>query len=190
MLKISKLKSSLLQHKLFFIFLLKFMLFYVFFGFLYKLFLNQFNTSLNEVDSITEFVAMNTNELLLLFKQNSSISQNEIEPSIKMMYNGRYVARIIEGCNAVSVIILFAAFIFAFSSKFLKTFIYIVFGSVIIYVLNIIRIALLTSLLFYYPQHQEILHGTIFPLFIYGIVFLLWIFWVVKLSGYEKNSKK
>ena len=86
------------------------------------------------------------------------------------------------------LIILFAAFVFAFSSSVKRTFLYIIFGSVLIYILNIIRIALLTYSLYYYPQYEEFLHGTIFPLFIYGIVFLLWVGWVLKLSGKNKNN--
>jgi exosortase family protein XrtF len=85
-------------------------------------------------------------------------------------------------------VILFAAFIFAFSNRWKKTGLYIVIGILIIHVLNIIRIALLTYALYYYPAYEELLHGTIFPLFIYGLVFLLWIFWITKFSGYVKRN--
>ena len=98
------------------------------------------------------------------------------------------MARVIEGCNAVSVMILFAAFVFAFSTQWKKTLLFILFGIVLIHVLNVIRIALLSFALYYYPQYEEILHGTIFPLFIYGVVFVLWILWVTKFSGYVKRT--
>lgn len=187
MLKIEVLKSLLLQHKLFFIFLIKFLLFYAVFTFIYKQYLNQYNPLLNEVDSISTLVANNTNDFLLFFNQDSKLVDHEFEPSIKIFYKGKYVSRIIEGCNAVSVIVLFAAFIFAFSSTIKRTIFYIIFGTVLIYVLNIVRIALLTYSLYYYPEYEELLHGTIFPLFIYGVVFLLWIGWVLKFSG---NNRK
>ncbi len=183
MLKIDELKSLLLQHKLFFKFLIKFLLFYAVFAFIYKQYLNQYNPLLNEVDSISTIVAHNTNNLLHFFNQESNLIDHEFEPSIKIFFKGKYVSRIIEGCNAVSVIILFAAFIFAFSSNFKRTFFYIIFGTVLIYVLNIVRIALLTYSLYYYPQYEVLLHGTVFPLFIYGVVFLLWVGWVLKFSG-------
>jgi hypothetical protein len=44
--------------------------------------------------------------------------------------------------------------------------------------------------MFHYPQYQEVLHGVIFPLFIYGVVFILWIVWVNKFSSYAKKSSK
>lgn len=188
MLKISELKSLLLQHKLFFKFLIKFLLFYAVFTFIYKFYLNQFNPSLNEVDSISVFVAHNTNDLLHLFNHDSKLVTHEFEPSIKIFYKGEYVSRIIEGCNAISVIILFAAFIFAFSSNVKRTFLYIVLGTLLIYCLNIVRIALLTYSLYYYPEYEELLHGTIFPLFIYGVVFLLWVGWVLKFSGNDRTN--
>ncbi len=143
---------------------------------------------LNEVDGISTNVANLTNNLLHFFKQDSYLVQHEFEPSIKIIYNNKYVSRVIEGCNAISVIILFAAFIFAFSIKLKRTIIYILLGSILIYLLNIIRIALLTYSLYYYPQYQEILHGTIFPLFIYGVVFVLWIAWVTTFSGHDKKN--
>lgn len=186
MLKIEELKSLLLQHKLFFIFLIKFLLFYAVFTFIYKQYLNEYNPLLNEVDSISTLVAHNTNDFLLFFNQDSKLVAHEFEPSIKIFYKGKYVSRIIEGCNAISVIILFAAFIFAFSSTIKKTILYIILGTFLIYILNIIRIALLTYSLYYYPQYEELLHGTIFPLFIYGVVFLLWVGWVLKFSGNNK----
>lgn len=188
MLKIEELKSLLLQHKLFFKFLIKFLLFYAVFTFIYKQYLNQYNPQLNEVDSISVFVAQNTNDLLHFFKHDSKLVAHEFEPSIKILYKDKYVSRIIEGCNAVSVIILFAAFIFAFSSSIKRTFLYIILGTILIYTLNIIRIALLTYSLYYYPEYEDLLHGTIFPLFIYGVVFLLWVGWVLKFSGNDKSN--
>lgn len=189
MLKIKELKSLLLQHKLFFKFLIKFLLFYAVFTFIYKQYLNQYDPLLNEVDSISTIVAQNTKNLLVFFNHNCKLVDHDFEPSIKIFYNGKYVSRIIEGCNAVSVIILFASFIFAFSNNIRRTTFYIIFGTVLIYVLNIVRIALLTYALFYYPEYEELLHGTVFPLFIYGVVFLLWVGWVLKFSGnYSKDD--
>ena len=188
MLKIIRLKNIFNQYKQFFTFLLKFVLFYVVFIFVYKLYLSQFDLQKNEVDGITKSVAYQTQQFMLWFENDVNIVKNENEPSIKMIYKTRYVARIIEGCNAVSVMILFAAFVFAFSTQWKKTLLFIVFGIVLIHVLNVIRIALLSFALYCYPQYEEILHGTIFPLFIYGVVFVLWILWVTKFSGYVKRT--
>lgn len=153
------------------------------------MYLNQFDLNKNEIDGITKTVAFQTKQLMLCFDNNIETVKNENEPSIKMIYHAKYVARIIEGCNAISVMILFASFVFAFSAQWKKTALYIISGIVIIHVLNIIRIAVLSFSLYYFPNYEEVLHGTLFPLFIYGVVFVLWILWVTKYSGYVKKNK-
>ncbi len=188
MLKFTLLKSIYNQYKPFFAFLGKFLVFYIAFAFIYKLYLNQFDTNQLEVDTISEKVAHQTVGVINFFGGEASTHHHDFEPSMKIFFKEKYSARIIEGCNAISVIILFAAFIFAFSNGLKKTSLFIIVGSLLIYILNIIRIALLTYALYYYPKHEELLHGTIFPLFIYGVVFLLWILWVTKFSGYAKRN--
>ena len=184
--KIIHLKEIFIQYKPFFTFLIKFALFYFVFAMGYNYFLNTYDTTNFELDSITKLVSNQTYSLMHFFNEDYQIMPNPSEASMKVIYNGKYVARIIEGCNAISVIILFAAFVFAFASNWIKTFLYIVLGSVLVYVLNLLRIILLIKAIFYYPEYQELLHGTIFPLFIYGVVFILWIIWVTKFSKYAK----
>jgi len=188
LLKKSQLKTLFFQYKPFFTFLLKFLLFYIVFTFIYKSYLSAYNPALNEVDGISKLVANQTKDLLVFFGHDAKIQLHPSEPSIKMFYKEKYVSRIVEGCNAISVMILFAAFVFAFSNRLIKTFLFILIGLFLIYLLNIVRIALLSYALYYYPAYEELLHGTIFPLFIYGIVFLLWIVWVTQFSGYDKKA--
>ena len=58
-----------------------------------------------------------------------------------------------------------------------------------IFILNIFRIALLTAGLYKYPEYGAFLHDILFPLVIYGVVFVLWIVWVIKFSAYSKEKK-
>lgn len=181
-------KNTINQHKPFFVFLLKFVLFYLIFTLIYKFYLNQFNVENNEVDGITEFVSHQTKNTLLFFGKDCEIRKHELEASYKVIYFNKYLARIVEGCNAISVIILFASFVFAFSDKFKNTFLFILFGSTLVFVLNIFRIALLTVGLYNYPEYEEFLHNIVFPVVIYGVVFTLWIIWVIKFSAYAKRA--
>lgn len=182
------LKNTINQYKPFFAFLIKFLLFYIVFTFIYKMYLSQYDVAKNEVDCFTEVVANHTKKIMLFFTDNAQFLKHDKEPSFKIFYQEKYVARIIEGCNAVSIMILFAAFVFAFSTQWKKTLLFIFFGVILIHVLNIIRIALLSFALYYYPEYEELLHATIFPLYIYGVVFILWILWVTKFSGYVKRT--
>ncbi len=153
---------------------------------LYQSYLNSFGGL--KIDSITKMVAHNSGQILKLFDNNSAIAINKTETSIGLIYHQKKVARIIEGCNAMSVIILFIAFVVAFSGKFSTTILYILAGSTVIYILNIIRIALLAIALYRFPMQEHILHGVIFPLVIYGVVFVLWVVWVNKFSKYAKKT--
>lgn len=181
-------KKYFIQYKLFLIFLGKFLVTYLLLTFLYQTYLNQFIIEKAEVDSFTKIVANQTVSILKLTDSDTYTLPHLKEPSMKLIYKGKYISRIIEGCNALSVIILFAAFVIAFSGKIKNTFFFILFGAIIIHVLNISRIALLSIAMFYYPQYQDFLHGVVFPLFIYGVVFILWIVWVNKFSFYAKAT--
>lgn len=176
------------KNRAFFIFLAKFGLTYLVLSGAYALYLSQFDAVKYEPDGITRIVAYQTRDLVQLFGEDAFTRPRHHENSFRFYINNKSVARIVEGCNAVSVMILFTAFIVAFSSTFKRTALYIISGLVIIYVLNIIRVALLCLSFYYYPQYGDVVHDIFFPLFIYGVVFTLWILWVTKFSGYGKKS--
>ena len=177
-------KKYLQQFKPFLVFISTFFAAYIILTLVYRLYLNNFET--NDIDGITNIVGQNVDQLMRLFNCNVKIIKSISNPSLQLWYNNKYTLRIIEGCNAVSVIILFISFITAFSGKLKTTICFILFGVFLIYVLNIIRIALLAVLLFRFPEKEHILHGVLFPLIIYGLVFILWVFWVNKFSKYAK----
>ena len=157
---------------------------------IYQYYLNQFDIKNNEVDGFTKLVSTQVEQLLLLFNGDAHIELHPSQPCYKFFYNGKYVSRIIEGCNALSVIILFISFVIAFSGKLKNTIYFIISGSIIIHVLNITRISLLMVAFYNFPEANFILHDILFPLVIYGVVFILWIIWVNKFSFYAKTPTK
>ena len=163
---------------------------YLILTFIYQSYLNRFDEKNAEVDSFTQIVANQSATVLSCFDSESYTMPHLTEPTIKLFYKGKYISRIIEGCNALSVIILFISFVIAFTGKFKKTILFILFGSVLIHILNIGRIALLCVALYSFPQYEHLLHGVIFPLVIYGVVFLLWVIWVNNYSIYATDVDK
>ena len=157
---------------------------------IYQYYLNQFDIKNNEVDGFTKLVSTQVEQLLLFFNGDANIELHPSQPCYKFFYNGKYVSRIIEGCNALSVIILFISFVIAFSGKLKNTIYFIISGSIIIHVLNITRISLLMVAFYNFPEANFILHDILFPLVIYGVVFILWIIWVNKFSFYAKTPTK
>ena len=184
-------KDYLIQFKPFLLFLAKFAASYLILTFIYQSYLNQFDAKKMEVDSFTQVVAHQSQKILVLFDNNSFTESNTKEASVKLFYKGKWAARIIEGCNALSIIILFVSFIIAFTGKLKPTLLFIICGSLLIHLMNIIRIALLCVALHNFPNNESLFHDIIFPLVIYGVVFMLWILWVNKYSYYaEKPATK
>jgi exosortase family protein XrtF len=134
-------------------------------------------------------VARQSADLIDVIGYHAQVLPHPDEPSMKLIINGKYLARVIEGCNSVSVIILFVSFIIAFSGNAKTTFLYILSGSVLIYVVNLLRIVVLSIGMYHYPWRREILHTVIFPGIIYGMVFLLWIIWVNRFSNMIKKNE-
>lgn len=163
---------------------------YLLLTFVYQSYLGQFDVKKFEVDGMTQLVAKQTKDVMLFFNYDASIVPNIKEPALNLYYNQKFMARIIEGCNGLSVIILFISFVIAFSGKLKQTILFIIGGSLLIHILNVVRIALLCILMYYFPKQQHLLHGVVFPLFIYGVVFILWIIWVNKFSKYATKTIK
>ncbi|WP_242082477.1 exosortase family protein XrtF [Aestuariivivens sediminis] len=171
-------KKLLLKYKWVIRFILTFLLVYVLLSLSYKFYLDFSKNSKFYPDYVTNLVAKQTEHLLNDFGYEARVEPHPNEPSMKLIINHKYVARVLEGCNAVSVIILFISFIVAFSGRFRETLVYALSGSVLIYVVNLFRIVILSIGLYHYPWRKEILHTVIFPAIIYGMVFLLWMIWV------------
>ncbi|WP_026976573.1 exosortase family protein XrtF [Flavobacterium tegetincola] len=175
-------KEYLIQYRPFLQFLGVFLLSYLILVGFYQLYLSQFNAADLEYDGFTNVVALQTKVVLEAFDYTIDLRPSTFDPSVIVSVGGRSIVRIVEGCNAISVMILFVAFILAFSKGFGKTLCFIAFGLLVIHFLNIFRIALLTIGIIKYPEYEHLLHGTVFPLVIYGTVFVLWIIWVTKFT--------
>ncbi len=160
-----------------------FLLFAIYAAYLHK---SQIKENGFQCSSLTTKVADQTVSLLNTFGYHVTSIQHSEEMSVKLLVSGQYVARVIEGCNSMSIIILFVSFIIAFAGPTKNTILYVIIGSLIIYGINILRIAFLTMMLYKYPQEQLLLHNLVFPAIIYGTTFLLWIVWVQKFSHYKK----
>ena len=173
------------KYKPFITFLGRFFLVYLVLAGLYQFYLSRYDAPY-AVDPITVVVADQSVWVLELFGVDAASEPHPRQPCMKLIYEGTFVARIIEGCNAISVMILFAAFVVAFSGRMRDTLWFIVAGSAVIYILNILRIALLAAALYHFPEYESPLHGVLFPFIIYSVTFMLWVIWVNRYS-YVKN---
>ncbi len=155
--------------------LLRFVVIYLVLLLSYQFYLNFFESS--GLDPYSRLVAQNAVWFQNLIGYRSFLFDDVPNHQMWFYVNGKYVTRMVEGCNAISVIILFLAFIFAFYKGF-KTFVFAFIGLMILYVLNILRIVGLNIVCRDYQQYQKMFHDYIFPSVIYGGVVLLWLIWI------------
>ena len=167
-------------------FILSFLGSYIILVFLYQLYLDYY-FSRGLPDYLTRLVALQTEALINSFGYEAFVAPSSMYPLMNLSVNDIFIARIIEGCNSISLIILFLAFMLSFIGKTKPTLLFILGGSVIIYVMNIIRIALLSIGIYEMPGKVYFFHQIVFPLVIYGTVFLLWIIWIYI---YTKTARK
>lgn len=171
-------------------FLVLFLGTYMVLSLLYNVYLHFGKSETYYPDPITHLVAKQTSVLTSGFGYKAEIVPHPNEASMKLIINDRYLARIVEGCNALSVMALFAAFIVAFHQRWKPTLLYIFVGVVLIYCANLLRIVLLAIALYEYPQYDHFLHGVVFPAIIYGMVFILWVLWVRRIPLNNKSDEQ
>lgn len=172
------LKQLLRKYKSVFLFVLLFLGSYLLLTLLYTAYLKYSEGGSFYPDFITNLVARQSSFLLNLLSFKAAVFPDTAEPLMRLYIEEFYLAKIVEGCNSISVIILFSSFIFSFAEGFKKTLIFIFVGSVVIYLSNLARIVILSIALYHYPEYEHILHTIIFPAIIYGMTFLLWLYWI------------
>lgn len=171
-------------------FILTFLGSYFIFSLIYNVYLDFSGSSGYYPDFFTHLVAVQSQAAIEAMGYPVDIIPHRGEDSIMVFINDLLLARIVEGCNSISVIILFTSFVLSFFSDVKSTLLFIFAGAVIIYVMNVVRIALLTIGIYEYPHYAEFMHSILFPLVIYGTVFVLWIFWVRIFSKNSSNESK
>lgn len=155
--------------------LLRFVIIYIVFVLLYQFYLNNYENDV--VDPFTRWVARQVAFLQDVFGFPTVLVDSLKLHSVLFQTGGKFTTRMVEGCNVISVAILFSAFIFAFY-KGAKTFLFVLAGLVILHILNVSRIALLNIIYIQYPQYEKIGHDYLFPAIIYGGVIILWLVWI------------
>ena len=155
--------------------ILRFIVIYLILLFAYQFYLNYFENS--AIDPFSKWVATQSN-----FCQNSLGYESQLVDDAKLhttwfYVNQNFISRMVEGCNAISIMILFVAFIFVFYKGF-KTFLFAALGLVVIHIMNVLRIAGLNIILVNFPQYDHMAHDYLFPAVIYGTIVILWLVWV------------
>jgi len=103
--------------------------------------------------------------------------------------DGRACVSIGVPCNAVPLYALFSIFILASSNKksFLWKLIFLVFGNVFIFKLNVIRIVLL-ALHHHYAQSNFEQHHFVFNTVVWTAIFFMWVYWLNHFANFREEN--
>ncbi len=165
--------------------LLRFIMIYLVLLFAYQFYLNASKDS--GLDPFSGIIANQVNAVQNVLGYSSQLYNDVKNEQVWFYVKKQYVTRMVEGCNAISVMILFVSFVFAFY-KGAKTFIFAGAGLVLLYIMNLLRIVGLNIVMAEHQEYGKMFHDFVFPAVIYGSVVLLWLIWIKFFALKHENS--
>ena len=156
------------------LFLLTFVGLYLLLNTVYGFYVNSF---LPEPDSITLVVSKHVAWVLSWWDESVTYALKAGYKNVILKNSYRTVIEVFEGCNSVNVMIVFVSFMAAFRGRLKSTLIFSLGGLIIIYLMNLFRVAMLYAIEIYWPRYLYFFHKYLFTGGIYAVVFLLWFLW-------------
>jgi len=123
-------------------------------------------------------VANATFKILQLFGFDINMFDNNVLRHV----NGVAV-RIVWSCTGLKQAYIFVCIIAFYSGQYKRKLWYIAAGLVVIYIVNILRIAAITALVKPFPEQFELFHEYIFKYLFYVILFGMWVLWDEKIKN-------
>ena len=91
-------------------------------------------------------------------------------------------------CNGFKLFSIFAIFILAFPGNWKHKLWFIPVGILLIHLSNVVRVCALMLIQNYHPEYLDFNHLYTFTIFVYGIILLLWYWYIKKYSAYVKKG--
>lgn len=124
-----------------------------------------------------DFTVKHTRRLKTYGSEQVWVTHSYIYPKGK-----RAVLGIYQACNGLELMVLTAGFMLCFKGSWKKKTVFIALGILGLYVLNILRCAMLGVVNIEFPRHFDFAHKYIFSLIVYAYTFLIWIWYVAKVK--------
>lgn len=166
-------------------FLLIFMLTFFVFSAIYDLYLHRYE---DKTDGMSSFVGKQAAGLLNILGFDAFARDVDAEKSTHVGIDGFARVKVIEGCNGLSVMILFLAFLLGFPGKLRNKAWFIPAGLLLIHSFNVSRVAILGWAVYRFGESGYPIYKEMFTASIYLLVLVLWYLWVQKFGGF-KNAK-
>lgn len=144
---------------------------------IYDFYLRRFD---NKIDSVTSIVGKQGAALLGYFGHDAFASDIHSDKSTHVGIDNFARVKVIEGCNGLSVMILFVAFLLAFPGSWKQKIWFIPAGVLVIHLFNIARVAILCWAVYSYGETGYPIYKEMFTASIYLLVLGMWYLWVHK----------
>jgi len=174
------------QYKPLLLFLLRFLGSYIVMLLIYNWYLSLYLPN-GTPDPFTRWNSDVASKIFNLIGYKSESIHAGKENYMRLAVDGKFASIVNEGCNAVSVLIIYISFIFAFYTKFKQVLIYLAASLIGLIIMNVFRIVFLTYIYRFLPEYSKIGHDYLFPAIIYGSIVILWIIWI-KFFVFKKNK--
>jgi len=137
--------------------------------------------------TVNHYLTYNTASISALFLNIFSESSFTLSPFSEQntfLFRDNIPLVLIEhGCNGLILMVLFAAFVFAFPGPWKKKLWFIPLGIVSIYLINSMRVIGLAVNHIFSKSSFDFNHKYTFTILVYGAIFYFWMIWVNRYSG-------
>lgn len=164
-------------------FLGKFLALYFAGNILYGLYVESYG---DKPDGMTWWTSSQTSSLLKRMGYEADLGDVPGTRKVALIESGDVVLFVFEGCNGINVMIVFAAFLFAFGGRWKALTLFLAGGLVIIHLCNLLRIVLLYYLAESRATEFYYYHKYVFTATLYLVVFGLWALWVIRFNERRK----
>lgn len=122
------------------------------------------------------FMAAHVAKMTAIVLQFWGFDLQQFDNNVLRHENGVAV-RIVWSCTGLKQAYIFVCLIAFYNRNLNRKLWYIPIGLLVIYLVNILRIAAITALVKIYPEYFELLHEYIFKYLFYVILFGMWVLW-------------
>jgi exosortase/archaeosortase family protein len=99
---------------------------------------------------------------------------------VDIYYRGQNTLRIANACNGLELMVLYGAFLFCYPGSPRRRWSFLGLGLCLIFLMNILRCALLVWIFLRYRKYLDFSHHFFFTFLVYACIFLLWWRYTVK----------
>jgi len=123
-------------------------------------------------------VANTTANILQFFGSDIQLLDNNV-----LRHANGVAVRIVWSCTGLKQAYIFVCLIAFYAGNIKQKMWYIPLGLLLVYLINIFRIAAITALVESYPAQFELLHEHLFKYLFYVILFGMWVLWEEKIKN-------